>query len=372
MTHGLSNRLHANGSGLASNESGGMGEGWSDYYARALRSNAGEDVDGLYASGGYVTKNYYAGIRRFPYAVRSNIGPNGKPHNPTTFADTDPAQINLSDGAFAPAFVGAANEVHNIGDIWCNILLEMRAKLVHALGFATGNPRSIQIVTDGMKLDPVNPTMINARDSILAANCAGFAGANELDIWEGFRIHGMGFRAGYQLGGDGSVHVLESYDGPNLTLGAINATEISGNGNGQFDPGETFSLSIPLSNTLCSTSAVSASATLSPGGGSANYGTIAAGGNGTQAINFTIPASAACGSAVQISITVNSTNLGPIIYTYTLPIGQAAALTPYENFDGRHGAGAAQRLDHIAHRRRSWLGNHRHKSRYCSQRRHHW
>jgi hypothetical protein len=334
MTHGLSNRLHANATGLQSIESAGMGEGWSDYYARALRSTASENVDGLYAAGGYVTKNYYYGIRRFPYAVRSNVGPNGKPHNPTTFADTDPAQINLSDGAFPPAFVGAANEVHNIGDVWCNILLEMRANLVHQLGFATGNPRAIQIVTDGMKLDPVNPTMIDARNSILAANCAGFAGANELDIWQGFSVHGMGFRAGYQLGADGSPHVLENFDGPNLTLGTITATETSGNGNGRFDPGETFSLSIPLSNTLCATSAVSASATLSPGGGSANYGTIAPGGNGTQPISFTIPDSTACGSAIQITITVDSTNLGPINYTYTLPIGQAAALASYENFDG--------------------------------------
>jgi hypothetical protein len=209
MTHGLSNRLHANAAGLQSTESAGMGEGWSDFYGRALLSNAGENVDGLYASGGYVTKNYYYGIRRFPYAVRSNIGANGKPHNPTTFADTDPAQIDLSDGAFPPAFVGAANEVHNIGDVWCNILLEMRANLIHQLGFATGNPRAIQIVTDGMKLDPVNPTLINARNSILAANCAGFAGANELDIWQGFSVHGMGFRAGYQLGPDGLLHVLE-------------------------------------------------------------------------------------------------------------------------------------------------------------------
>jgi len=229
LTHGTSNRLHANATGLGSNESQGMGEGWSDYYARALRSNASEDVDGLYAAGGYVEKNYYYGIRRFPYAVRSNVGPNGKPHNPTTFADTDPAQIDLSDGAFPPAFVGSATEVHNIGDIWCNILLEMRAKLIHQLGFATGNPKAIQIVTDGMKLDPVNPTMIDARNSIMAANCAGFAGANELDVWEGFRIHGMGFRAGYAIGADGLMHVNENFDGPNLTLGTVVATEVGGN-----------------------------------------------------------------------------------------------------------------------------------------------
>lgn len=333
MTHGLSNRLHANATGLSSQESAGMGEGWSDYYGRALLSNASENVDGLYASGLYVTKDAYYGIRRFPYAVRSNVGPNGKPHNPTTYADIDPSQIDLSDGAYPPAFVGQANEVHNIGDVWCNILLEMRANLIHQLGYAAGNPKSIQIVTDGMKLDPVNPTLLQARNSILAANCAGYAGANELDIWQGFAVHGMGFRAGNQLGGDGSSHVLENFDGPNLTLGTVTATETTGNGNGQFDPGETVSLSIPLSNTLCATSATNATATLSVGG-TANYGTIAPSSNGTQAISFTVPASTACGSALAITITVNSTNLGPITYNFSLPIGQRAALSAYENFDG--------------------------------------
>ncbi|HST52838.1 MAG TPA: M36 family metallopeptidase [Pyrinomonadaceae bacterium] len=334
MTHGTSNRLHANATGLGSTESAGMGEGWSDYYARALRSDASEDVDGIYAAGGYVTKNYYYGIRRFPYAVKSNVGPNGKPHNPLTFADIDPTEINLSDGAFPPAFNAAANEVHDIGEVWCMTLLEMRAQLIHTLGFAAGNPKAIQIVTDGMKLDPVNPTMIDSRNSILAANCSGFAGANELDIWKGFSIRGMGFRAGYAVGADGASHVLENFDGPNLTLGTVTASEVTGNGNGQFDPGETISLSIPLTNTLCATSATNASATLSPGGGSANYGTIAPGGNGTQVVNFTVPTSAACGSAIPIDITVNSTEFGPTHYTFTLPIGQRAALSSFENFDG--------------------------------------
>lgn len=332
LTHGTSNRLHANATGLNSTESAGMGEGWSDYYARALLSSSGEDVDAIYAAGAYVTKNYYYGIRRFPYAVRSNVGPNGKPHNPLTFADIDPAQINLTDGAFAPAFNGAANEVHDIGEVWANTLLEMRAQLIHTLGYASGNQKSIQIVTDGMKLDPVNPTLVDARNSILAANCSGFAGANEAEVWEGFRIHGLGFRAGYKLGPDG-VHVSENFDGPNLTLGAVTATELTGNGNGVFDPGETVTLTLPVQNTLCSLVANTTSVSLAPGGGSANYGTINPGSNGTQTINYTIPTGTACGSAITFDITINS-SLGPILYHYTLPIGQPAALTSYQNFDG--------------------------------------
>src|SRR4029077_14176063 len=130
-----------NANGLTTQQSGGMGEGWSDFYARTLLSTAGEDVDGIYAAGGYATNqdfghgtsNYYYGIRRFPYAVKTNLGPNGKPHNPLTYADIDPAHINLSNGAFAPAFVGSASEVHNEGEVWCMMLLEVRARIITRL-----------------------------------------------------------------------------------------------------------------------------------------------------------------------------------------------------------------------------------------------
>src|SRR4029077_10710489 len=77
MTHGLSNRLVGNNSGLNSMRGAGMGEGWSDFYGRAILSTTDEDVNGIYAMVGYATfnfsflgtDNYYYGIRRFPYAV---------------------------------------------------------------------------------------------------------------------------------------------------------------------------------------------------------------------------------------------------------------------------------------------------------------
>ncbi|MDT7603397.1 MAG: extracellular elastinolytic metalloproteinase, partial [Acidobacteriota bacterium] len=335
LTHGTSTRLHANASGLQTLEAGGMGEGWSDFYAISLLSsiNGTDTGTGIYAYGGYVTKNYYYGIRRFPYAVRSNVGTNGKPHNPETFADLDPTQISLTDGAFPPAFNGAANEVHNAGEIWCSSLLEMRARMITRLGFPAGNTRALQVTTDAMKLDPVNPNQLNGRNSLLAADCAGFAGADELDIWDGFRVRGMGFRARFRLGIDG-VHNVENFEGPNLTLGNVTATETTGNGNSVLEPGETVTLSIPLSNTLCATSATNTSATLSPGGGSASYGNVAPGALATQNITFTIPTNTSCGASIPININVNSDNLGPITYTYNLPVGQPNALTPYQNFDG--------------------------------------
>src|SRR5215213_3949537 len=193
LTHGTSNRLHNNASGLNAIISGGMGEGWSDFYARALLSSADEDVDGIFGTGQYATNlaaagytdNYYYAIRRFPHAVKTNVGPNGKPHNPLTLADIDPNLIDLTDGAFprGPFGVGGdagAIAVHNMGEVWSMALFEVRARIIHRLGFAAGNARMLQLTTDAMKLDPTNPTHLLGRNSFLAADVA-FGSEDALD-----------------------------------------------------------------------------------------------------------------------------------------------------------------------------------------------
>src|SRR5262249_35027506 len=65
-THGLSSRLVGGGVGISALQTGGMGEGWSDWYALTLLSEPGDDLAGNYAVGGYVTyqlngmtQNYY-------------------------------------------------------------------------------------------------------------------------------------------------------------------------------------------------------------------------------------------------------------------------------------------------------------------------
>lgn len=337
LTHGLSNRLHANTAGLTSNIARGMGEGWSDFYARALLSTSNEDVNGIYALGGYATlaiepgftDNYYYGIRRFPYAVKTNLGTNGKPHNPLTLADVDPGQINLTDGAHArgPIGSGSASAVHNIGEVWCMALLEARARIITRLGFTAGNARSLQLVTDGMKLDPNNPHLLQGRDAILAADCASFNGEDERDIWAGFAARGMGYGAQYN-GGDSWT---ESFAVPNLNLGNVSFSDAACNNNGIADPGETLTLSVPLTNPFCATNATNVTATIA-GGGSANYGTISAGSGGSQNISFTVPQSTVCGTRLNLTLTLNS-NLGQVIRNISLFVGQPVT-TYTEYFDG--------------------------------------
>ena len=373
MTHGTSNRLHANGSGLATTMSGGMGEGWSDYYARSLLSTASEDVNGLYPAGAYVTlgfttamgtvgtDNYYYGIRRFPYAVKTNVGgPTalrpGQPHNPLTFADLDLATISTVDGAYdaSPAIINTANEVHKIGEIWCMMLLEMRARIITRMGWATGNDRAIQIVTDGMKLDPASPTVLQARDSILAADCAGFGGADEQDIWAGFATRGAGLSARTTGSTTTASDVVEAFDVPNLNVNAVTFTDAGGNGNGFADPGETIALTVPLANPFCGTPANTTTATVT-GGGTGNYGTIAAGTVGSQVISYTVPANTPCGTLLSIPVNINS-SLGPVTRSFTLLVGQPT-FSLHRRIRWRRRTRFAGRLDDDAHGRARQLGN---------------
>lgn len=337
LTHGTSNRLHANGSGLSTLPARGLGEGWSDFYGRALLATASEDVNAVYAAGAYstlninpgFTDNYYYGIRRFPYAVKSNVGPNGKPHNPLTLADIDAAKINLTDGAFPKGPVGSAtaSEVHNVGEVWCMMLLEMRARIINRIGFATGNQRALQIVTDAMKLDPVNPTFIQGRDALIAADAAGFGGADVADIRIAFALRGAGLGATCANPASGNIAITESFE-PFLSVGIITFTDTLGNGNGIPEPGEDLVLSVPVNNA----NIVGVAATASNGNFVADYGTIPSGATLTRTINYHVPANVSCGTFLVIPITVNGPTASTIT-NFSIQVGQPIPAFA-QNFDG--------------------------------------
>jgi hypothetical protein len=175
-----------------------MGEGWSDFYALSLLSQAGDNVNGNYAMGAYVTyllgptfqQNYYFGIRRYPYTTDMT-------KNPLTFKDIDPTQASAHPGVPVSTVVGGggASEVHNQGEVWCITLWEARANLINKYGWAVGNNLIIQLVTDGMNLSPPNPTFTQARDAILQADLVDTGGANQTEHWAAFAKRGLGFSA---------------------------------------------------------------------------------------------------------------------------------------------------------------------------------
>ncbi len=348
-THGLSNRLHGNGSGLSLTMSSGMGEGWSDFYGHCLLSEPTDPINGIYTTGSYDTyrnnityrNNYYYGIRRFPKAVMAFTGgPNDRPHNPLTFADADSTQINLNRGAFARGPFGSttADAVHNLGEIWSSALWEVRAKMIQRLGWEVGNRKILQLVTDGMKLAPLGPTFLTERDAIVAAALAesdpAESAADVSDIWDGFAIRGIGASASIQNVGSasGDTRVTEAFDLPNLFQSPdLTISDVGGgDGDGFPEPGETLALSIPLTNA---TGRTAANATLNVvGGGSANYGTIENGQTVIKQISFTLPPETVCGTVVTLTLNADS-GLGPVSFTRKFAVGMP--LTTFtEDLDG--------------------------------------
>ena len=161
-SHGLSNRLVGgplDSTALDAPQSGGMGEGWGDYFACVLMQR--ETV------GSWVVDRP-GGIRAFPYDE----------HYPDTFAE-------LGSGRYT--------QVHAIGELWCATLME--------LGRRIGTGLSMQLVVDAMKLSASNPGFLAIRDAILVAardhaTAAGM-GVNDTDdliagIWSAFARFGMG------------------------------------------------------------------------------------------------------------------------------------------------------------------------------------
>lgn len=347
VTHGTSNRLHGNNSGLSLNISRAMGEGWSDFYAHSLLSEPTDPVNGAYALSGYAlfqgfgvvgNASYYYGIRRFPKAVMAFTGgPSNRPHNPMTFADIDATRANTTDGAFAamagPHISTTADQVHAAGEVWSSALWEVRGKLVTRLGWLDGNRRTLQFVTDGMKLAPLGPTFLTERDAIVAAAQMSGTGADVNDIWAGFAIRGMGFSASFQNVGTGvgDARVTEGFDLPNLLqTPAFSVSDAAGNNNGFPEPGEPVVLTVPLSNST-GNPATGVTAQI-VGGGSANYGTIANNTTVSQPMTYTVPSGAACGSNHSITINANS-SLGATSFTRSFVLGAPVnAMT--QNFDG--------------------------------------
>ena len=312
LTHGLSRRLHANGAGLTTNMSQGLGEGWSDFYARALLTSPDEDGSGVFTIGAWVTlqllgagstDNYYYGIRRFPYAPRSLRAANGGRHSPLTFADIDSTQFDVSDAAFPAGPLGSTtpDAVHNIGEVWAGMLMEVRSRFMARLGTA-GNERWLQFVTDGMKLDPASPTFIQARDSILAAAAAGGATPADIaDIWRGFANRGLGVGASVTTAGSGgSTRVVENFTAPGDPVPTLSINDVSvveGNAGSQ-----TVTFTVSLANQ-----AGPASVQYSTQDGTATNATQAT----TVPANMTIPATGTTGIASPYPLLINIAGAPP-------------------------------------------------------------
>ena len=200
--HYISNRLVGNASGLSNQKGRGMGEGWADFHsllsaAKAEDAAAGTqpDFSDSYAQGSYAGGTPFFGIRRYPYSSRMAI-------NPLTFRHTvDGNPLPVSPPSAFGATGATNSEVHNTGEVWTAMLWECYAGLLNdtlggtpRLSFAQARERMKQYVVGGYKLTPSAPTMVEARDAILAA-----IAANDIDDFEicaaGFAKRGLGILA---------------------------------------------------------------------------------------------------------------------------------------------------------------------------------
>ncbi|KAH8089905.1 Fungalysin metallopeptidase-domain-containing protein [Cristinia sonorae] len=179
-THGITNRLTGGGTGrcLQTNEAGGMGEGWSDAFAEWTEQKSADVPD--FTLGSYVI-NDAAGIRTHPYSTSTTT-------NPLRYSS-----------------IASLNEVHDIGEVWANILHNVYAALVNEHGFSTtahtdstgseGNVVFLHLFIDALQLQPCNPTLLTARDSWIQADVNRFGGANKCTLWKAFASRGLGQNA---------------------------------------------------------------------------------------------------------------------------------------------------------------------------------
>lgn len=186
--HGVSTRLTggpANSSCLSNAEQGG--EGWSDYLALMMTTDwaSAQLSDGSKARpvGNYAVgqASTGGGIRRYPYSNSLSI-------NPLTYAN-----------------VATNPEVHAIGEIWCATLWDMTWAIIQQRGSIHpnlfngaangGNNVALQLVMQGMKLQPCQPGFLDARNAILKADSLLYQGQYQNTIWAAFARRGMGYSA---------------------------------------------------------------------------------------------------------------------------------------------------------------------------------
>jgi hypothetical protein len=180
--HGISNRLTGGPSNVnCLNNAEEAGEGWSDFFALVLTARPGDHATDARGIG---TRLFGQapdgpGIRQFPYSTDLNV-------NPHVYDD-----IKLT---------GA--EPHAVGEIWTAMVWDLYWNMVARYGFdaniytgTSGNNRALQLVVDGLALQPCSPSFVQARNAILAADVADYGGANQCLIWATFARRGLGFSA---------------------------------------------------------------------------------------------------------------------------------------------------------------------------------
>lgn len=180
--HGISNRLTGgplNTSCLGNQEQ--AGEGWSDFFTLAFTTrpweNGNNSARGI---GTYVQDEDTTGLGIRPYRYSRNMT-----INPVTYNSAKTLSIP-----------------HGVGFVFCSMLYDIFWDMVDVYGFDNdiyngdgGNNKAIQLVIDGLKLQPCQPGFVDSRNAILLADSINNGGANKDLLWKAFARRGLGFSA---------------------------------------------------------------------------------------------------------------------------------------------------------------------------------
>jgi extracellular elastinolytic metalloproteinase len=196
-THGISNRLTGgpNTTSCLGNKEQ-MGEGWSDYVSLMVTQNWATttlaDSSKARAIGTYVLGQAPdgPGIRVYPYSHNLAV-------NPWTY---DSLKLSSRFGNNLLTL-----DPHIVGEVWCNILWVMTWDIAQQMG--TVNPNlynaagngfnnvALQLVMQGMKLQPCSPGFVDGRNAILKADTILYGAAHSAAIWKAFASRGLGYSA---------------------------------------------------------------------------------------------------------------------------------------------------------------------------------
>jgi extracellular elastinolytic metalloproteinase len=215
-THGLTNRLVTDAAGfpgLNGPQPGAMDEGFADWYALDILNAEGFQPDTA-APGELVAGRYENDQLR----TQAFDCPVGAP------VSACPGSGSAGSGGYTYGDFGKilpgpvpAPEVHADGEIWVETLWDLRRRLIADHGAGEGIGRARALVTDGLRLAPANPTFLDMRNAILAADLnRGFGDRDR--IWAVFAARGMGVQA--STSGNFDTAPVEDFSVPPAALGA--------------------------------------------------------------------------------------------------------------------------------------------------------
>jgi extracellular elastinolytic metalloproteinase len=251
--HFIENRMIGKGFRRSGHHAGAMGESHGDLFAIEYQLSNGFTPTGdenPYAVGPYATGEKLRGIRNYA----GNFPSTGAFPQPGVYPQVN--ALNFSDIGYDLT----GPQVHADGELWTATNVDIRNALAAkynpsfpegnaelqrrcaegALDPAScpGNRRWIQLVFDAFLLMPTAPSMVDARNAILAADVMRFGGANQSELWLAFARRGLGQSAsssntvGRTAGVESDTDPLPDFNSPQHA-GATVTFEATERGNAQ-------------------------------------------------------------------------------------------------------------------------------------------